>query len=105
MRAAVQHLNNNSNTYTLDATGKPILDTLGASNYTSDNKVYAAYVTFTSAIKNFSYSVGLRGESSSYNGKLLNTTPNQHFSNSYPLSLFPSIFLSQKFNHDQELQF
>jgi outer membrane receptor protein involved in Fe transport len=104
LRAAIQHLNNNSNTYTLDGNAKPILDTLGASDYTSNNSVYAAYVTFTSAIKNFSYSVGLRGESSNYKGTLLNTTI-PPFSNSYPLSLFPSIFLSQKFNHDQELQF
>jgi ferric enterobactin receptor len=28
----------------------------------------------------------------------------QHFSNTYPVSLFPSIFLSEKLKHDQELQ-
>jgi outer membrane receptor for ferrienterochelin and colicin len=30
--------------------------------------------------------------------------PPEHFSNKYPISLFPSIFLSQKLKHNQELQ-
>ncbi|MDQ2862647.1 MAG: outer membrane beta-barrel family protein, partial [Bacteroidota bacterium] len=39
---------------------------------------------------------------SKYNGDLTNT--GQSFKNSYPVSLFPSIFLSQKLEHSQELQ-
>jgi len=101
LRASIQHLNNDNSTYTVNA-GKDELDSLGVSNYTSTNSVYAAYVNFTSAINNFGYALGLRAESSSYDGDLLNT--GEHFSNKYPISLFPSIFLSQKFKHDQELQ-
>jgi ferric enterobactin receptor len=102
LRASIQKLSNDNNTYTLDGKGNSTLDTLGTSDYKSTSRVYAAYVNFTSAIGNFGYSLGLRGESSSYSGDLLNT--GQHFSNTYPVSLFPSIFLSQKFKHDQELQ-
>ncbi|MEO6963685.1 MAG: outer membrane beta-barrel protein [Puia sp.] len=103
LRMNSQHLLNNTNNY---------YDTLGNSdfhlvpsasiNYENTNNVYAGYVSFTSAVKDFGYQVGLRAESSSYSGDLFNTK--QHFSNSYPLSLFPSVFLSQKLRNKQELQ-
>lgn len=103
LRASIQKLSNDNNTYSIDGTtGKAILDSLGVSDYTSTNRVYAAYVNLTSGFKNFSYSLGLRAESSSYTGDLLNT--GQHFKNTYPVSLFPSVFLSQKLGHNQELQ-
>jgi outer membrane receptor protein involved in Fe transport len=73
-----------------------------ATNYRNTNNVYAGYVSFTSAIRDFGYQIGLRGESSSYSGDMLNTK--QHYSNKYPLSLFPSVFLSQKLANKQELQ-
>ena len=102
LRASIQNLSNNNDTYSVDENGKATLDSLGISDYKSTNRVFAAYVNFTSGFGNFGYSLGLRAESSSYSGDLLNT--GQHFSNKYPVSLFPSIFLSQKFKHDQELQ-
>lgn len=71
-------------------------------NYKNNDQVYAAYTTFTSAIKDFGYQIGLRAESSKYNGKLTNT--GEKFSNKYPISLFPSVFLSQKLKNNQELQ-
>lgn len=72
-------------------------------NYKNTNNVYAAYVSVASTIKtNFGYKVGLRAESSNYTGNLLNTS--QKFKNNYPLSLFPSLFLSQKLKNKQELQ-
>jgi outer membrane receptor protein involved in Fe transport len=64
--------------------------------------VYAAYASFGNTIKNFGYKVGLRAESSNYEGELLDTK--QTFTNDYPISLFPSIFLSQKLNNKQEVQ-
>lgn len=73
-------------------------------NYKNTNNVYAAYVSFASSIKsNFGYKIGVRAESSNYTGNLLNT--GQKFKNNYPVSLFPSLFLSQKLNNKQELQF
>ena len=47
--------------------------------------------------------MGVRAESSNYNGELTNT--GEKFSNKYPVSLFPSLFLSQKLKNNQELQF
>lgn len=102
LRASIQKLSNIDSTYNVDEFGKLQVDTLGISDYTSTNNVYAAYVNFTSGIKDFGYALGLRAESSSYSGTLQNT--DQHFTNKYPISLFPSVFLSQKFKHDQELQ-
>jgi outer membrane receptor protein involved in Fe transport len=72
-------------------------------HYKNTNNVYAAYASVTSAIKSFGYQIGLRAERSDYSGDLWNT--HQHFSNSYPISLFPSIFLSQKFKGTNEVQF
>lgn len=103
VRASIQKLSDNNNTYTADEQGKMNLDSLGASDYTSTNDVYAAYINYTSAIgTHFGYQLGLRGESSDYSGKLISN--NQPFSNSYPLSLFPSIFLSEKFGKGNEMQ-
>jgi ferric enterobactin receptor len=102
LRASIQHLENDNNTYTLDGHGNSTLDPLGTSNYKSTNRVFAAYVNYTGGVGNFGYALGLRGESSDYSGDLVNT--GQHFSNTYPVSLFPSIFFSEKLKHDQELQ-
>jgi len=102
LRASIQHLANYNETDTPDVHGNFINDSLVLSDYSSNNSVYAAYINVTSGFRNFSYALGLRAESSMYTGDLHNT--GQHFKNTYPLSLFPSIFLSQKLKHDQELQ-
>jgi outer membrane receptor protein involved in Fe transport len=102
LRAAFQTLNNYMDTYTLDENGKPIITPYGTSNYKSTSAVYAAYLNLSGTRGNFGYSLGLRGESSNYSGDLLNT--GQHFHHDYPFSFFPSLFLSEKFKHNQELQ-
>ncbi|WP_188771346.1 outer membrane beta-barrel family protein [Emticicia aquatilis] len=72
-------------------------------NYESRNDVYAAYVSVAGAYKKvFSYKVGLRAESSKYDGKLLNT--NEDFNNKFPISLFPSVFLSKDLKKNQQVQ-
>ena len=75
----------------------------GTNDYQSTDNVFAGYVDVKSTIKNFGYELGLRAESSNYNGEL--TTTGEQFSNKYPISLFPSLFLSQKLKNKQELQF
>lgn len=74
-----------------------------SSNYKNKDNVYAAYATFSNSINNFGYKVGLRAESSNYKGELTDTQ--QTFTNNYPISLFPSVFLSQKLNDDEDVQF
>jgi ferric enterobactin receptor len=73
-----------------------------SSNYRNTDNVYAAYLSLTDNIKDFGYKIGLRAERSDYEGELTDTK--QTFTNKYPVSLFPSIFLSQKLNNKQELQ-
>jgi ferric enterobactin receptor len=103
LRAGLRHSENNNYNYLYsDAASEYLLVPNVSSNYESNENVYAAYATFSSGIHNFSYKLGLRAESSNYDGKL---TQNQNkFSNSYPVSLFPTLFLSQKLQHNQELQ-
>ncbi len=103
LRVSVQQLVNDNQTYLQnDSTGVFQKLVSAGSNYSNTNNVYAAYTTFTNSIKNFGYQVGLRAESSNYTGELISS--HQQFSNSYPLSLFPSVFLSQKLKKDQQLQ-
>ena len=64
--------------------------------------VYAAYATFSQKIKDkLSYQIGLRAESSSYDGQQLGK---ENYKNSFPISLFPSIFVTKMFKENQDLQ-
>lgn len=103
VRAALQgRLNINDNyTYNSDSAAY-VLVPEAASNYKSNSNVYAAYATLSSSVRNFSYKIGLRAESSNYSGTLLNS--GQTFGNKYPVSLFPSLFFSQKLGGGQEVQ-
>ncbi|UYQ95175.1 TonB-dependent receptor [Chitinophaga horti] len=94
--------NNNFNYIYSEASQDYVLIPSTSSNYKNKDNVYAAYLSFSNSIGKFGYKVGLRAESSEYEGELLQT--GEKFSNSYPVSLFPSLFLSQKLNKDQELQ-
>jgi outer membrane receptor protein involved in Fe transport len=71
-------------------------------DYKFNDAVYAGYATFSQQLKKFTYQLGLRVESSKYNGTLLTTK--QKFSNSYPFSLFPSGFFTYKLTEKQDLQ-
>ncbi len=103
LRLNTQHLVSNTNTYyDTSGMGDFYLVPAASTNYENTNNVYAAYISFTSGFKDFGYQAGLRAESSNYTGELLDTKEN--FSNSYPISLFPSMFLSQKLGGKQELQ-
>ena len=78
-----------------------VLPGLG-SEYKFTDEVYAAYGTFSHQIDKFSYQTGLRLESSKYNGNYI--SKNSKFSNSYPFSLFPSLFMTYKLTNKQDLQ-
>lgn len=71
--------------------------------FNSDDRVYAAYANFSNRIKNFGYQLGLRLESSTYEGNVPNK--GQSFKIEFPISAFPSIFLSQKISDNDDLQF
>jgi len=104
LRAQLRKLSNINNNYVLNpGTGEFQLIPSATSDYKNNDNVYAAYVSVSGSIKDFGYKLGVRAESSAYNGELLSN--NNKFSNSYPASLFPSLFLSQKLKNKQELQF
>lgn len=64
--------------------------------------IYAGYATFSQKIKdNFSYQVGLRAESSKYDGEQIGK---QSYSNEFPISLFPSVFITRSLKNKQDLQ-
>ncbi|HMU47003.1 MAG TPA: TonB-dependent receptor [Chitinophagaceae bacterium] len=103
VRAAFNDNSNNSAFYSVDPnTGEQTLQPASQVDYSSTDRVLAAYTTYTSKIKDFGYQLGLRIESSNYQG-VLNKT-NEKFNIDFPVSLFPSVFLSQKFKGDNELQ-
>lgn len=73
------------------------------SDYEYTDNVYAAYGTFSHAVKTkFSYQAGLRIESSDYRGKL--SASGQTFRNLYPVSFFPSLSASYKPNDKHDFQ-
>jgi len=84
-----------------------------SSNYKYTDRIYAGYGTYSGKVKeNFGYQLGLRLESSDYDGTVHSSVRNgtgykdtaSSYSISYPVSLFPSIFLSQKLKNNQDLQ-
>ena len=109
-------IRNNSSVNNIDALGAdekyhniPLL----SSHYKYRDRVFAGYLTYSNAIKDFNYQLGLRGERSDYNGSQNYTVKSQtggglndtvgNFSNKFPISLFPSVFLTQKLGGDQDL--
>jgi outer membrane receptor protein involved in Fe transport len=104
LRAQLRKLTNVNDNYVFNpSTNKFELLQSATSNYKNNDNVYAAYVSVSGNKKDFGYKLGLRAESSEYDGTLLGS--NTKFSNSYPVSLFPSLFLSQKLSNKQEVQF
>lgn len=103
VRAAFNENTSTNAFYTVDpVTGDLTIQPASQIDYTSNDRVLAAYSTFSNKIKDFGYQLGLRVESSNYKGELVKT--NEKFNIDFPVSLFPSVFLSQKMKGDQELQ-
>ncbi len=84
-----------------------------SSNYKYTDRVYAGYGTYSGKVKdNFGYQLGLRVESSDYKGTVHSSVlssgvykdTSNTYSITYPISLFPSVFLSQKLKNNQDLQ-
>ncbi|HNP54059.1 MAG TPA: outer membrane beta-barrel family protein, partial [Ferruginibacter sp.] len=71
-------------------------------NYRFTDDVYAGYLNYIQNWSNYSMQLGLRAESSSFDANLL--SKNQPFSTQYPISLFPSVYVTHKLNSRQELQ-
>jgi outer membrane receptor protein involved in Fe transport len=75
-----------------------------SNNFEYVDYVHAAYASFSQKIKkaNLNYQVGLRAESSKYEGEQVGKPGT--FNNQFPLALFPSVFLSKALAEKQDLQ-
>ncbi len=71
-------------------------------DFSFNDVVYAAYGNFSHQVKTFNYQLGLRVESSQYEGMVINK--NQRFKNEFPLSAFPSLFVSKTLSPTLEMQ-
>jgi hypothetical protein len=77
LRAQMNRTKNDNETFIQGVGGSDFIKIPSATNnYSNHDNVYAAYVSFTSSIKDFGYKFGLRAESSNYNGELSNTGEN-----------------------------
>jgi outer membrane receptor protein involved in Fe transport len=103
-RAAMRAFNNINNNFLFDEAGESwvYLPTF-TDQYNFEDAVYAAYVAFNHQLPKWGYQLGLRAESSTYSGFL--PEANETFSNDFPLSLFPSLFVTRKLNETDNVQF
>jgi len=103
LRAQLRKLSNVNENYIYNPGNRTFeLISSATSNYKNNDNVYAGYVSLTGNVKDFGYKIGLRAERSEYTGTLLGNS--NKFSNNYPVSFFPSLFLSEKLKNKQELQ-
>ena len=78
-----------------------VSDTNLTNNFIYTENIYAAYSTFSGAIKKFGYQLGLRVEEANTLSNLVTT--GEKYPNNY-FNLFPSVHLAQKLNKEQEFQ-
>jgi outer membrane receptor protein involved in Fe transport len=79
-----------------------IYNPLISNNFEYTDYVYAGYLTFSQKIKEkFSYQLGLRAESSQYEGEQIGKAK---YTNEFPLSLFPSVFVTKSIGDNQDVQ-
>jgi outer membrane receptor protein involved in Fe transport len=100
-RASLRKINSSSLYYS-DSVNNGNFYPTSTTVYNSKDNVYAAYATYSSQVKKFGYQLGLRAESSSYNGVL--PGKGQSFTTNFPISFFPSAFLTEKISDNDQLQ-
>jgi outer membrane receptor protein involved in Fe transport len=108
-RIAVRVIDSRTDFAFITPSGQAISQPQLSSKYENSDNVYAAYATYSSRVKDFGYQLGLRAESSEYKGTLFTVGKQQadtavKFGNSFPLSFFPSMFLTKKLKNNQEMQ-
>jgi len=103
-RAAIRNNTSISNNYVYDYTlNQYVYNGSLSSNYKFTDRVFAAYTTYSGKLKTISYQVGLRAESSDYTGTKFGTKDST-FTTKYPISLFPSVFITKDLGSKQDFQ-
>lgn len=104
VRAAVRSFDNSNANFVLNQnTEEWVRRANFADLYEFEDNVYAAYTAFSHDLGKWGYQIGLRAESSTYVGTLPESEVT--FENNFPLSLFPSAFLTRQLNEKDVLQF
>jgi ferric enterobactin receptor len=112
-RSQISLGNNNQYAYTLGNTGAvPIYSFTNL--FGSNNQIHAVYVNYKNQVNNFTYELGLRGEDAHLNAtftgyELSNSTSQNILLYHTPIKvpskgLYPSVFLTQKLQNNQQLQ-
>ncbi len=103
LRAAIRNYNSSNENFEFIYGDNNFVRVPGfADRYRFDDQVYAAYSTLSHSFAKWGYQAGLRAESSFYTGELLDV--DSTFQNQFPLSLFPSLFLTYKVNEQDNIQ-
>ncbi len=107
VRAAVRNYETENLTY-IDGSGSGnyTLNNRASNKYKYTDKVYAAYTTYSFKTETTNFQLGLRAESSDYFGQLKTIArgDSTSFSIKYPISLFPSVFITKRLQNKQDLQ-
>lgn len=101
-RASIRTMRSATNYFVLNDNGGKISIPLQDIFFKSNDQVYAAYATYTNKFKNFGYQLGLRAESSNYEGEVVGKS--QDFKIDFPISLFPSVFITNKISDNDDIQ-
>ncbi len=77
-----------------------------SNQYRYSESVFAGYMNLNTKVEKWSFQLGLRAESRSYEGHLLNNIgiDSLPYSTKYPISLFPSAFINYKLDDKQDFQ-
>jgi outer membrane receptor for ferrienterochelin and colicin len=102
LRASFRNFTSFNDNYIKNSQGQYLLISGLSNNYKFNDALYAGYLTFAQQLKKFNYQLGLRMESSSYQGNLISKS--QKFNTKYPFSLFPSAFATYKLSDKEDLQ-
>ena len=104
-RGAIRDFRNSSDQYRFLVNDYYLVPSI-SNKYKFNDQVYAGYANYAFKVKKWSYQLGFRVESSSYTGTLLKQSgaDSSSFSVKYPLSLFPSAFVTYKVDDKQDLQ-
>lgn len=103
VRAAIRtYDSNNGNFVFSEAVNDYVYVPSFTDKYKYDDQVYAAYSTFSQSYPKWGYQLGLRAESSKYAGTLIDRDTT--FNNNFPISLFPSTFVTYKLNDQDNMQ-
>jgi outer membrane receptor protein involved in Fe transport len=99
-KATLRSMGDNYIAGQLNASNVIIPDPALTNNFIYNEDVYAVYSQFGGVVGNFSYQTGLRGEFADINSELVTT--NELYPRNY-FSIYPSVFLLQKLNKNNEI--